>query len=549
MLSGLSQNTGRTPVSAVHGAGAGGPSIFMGAFTTRLLVLYAALFAVCLGLILELTGNRFSYSLDDAYIHLALAQNIARGHYGMNAGEAASPASSIAWPFLLAPLSRLGIGAWLPLLYNAALSLAACLLMGSFFKRWYLRFHPESGFSAGERILLWPLAFFFIVAANLIGLTYLGMEHVLQIVLVLGCALAILEAYAGERIPAAYLVMAALAPSVRYEDLAFTLGVSMACWFAGRRAAGAAVFAAGCLPLAAFSFFLHARGLAWLPNSVLVKGGVAGQQGGHFHHAFVLIATNLADFVKHPDHWPMLALAAALGALAYAARGSRRHLKMLLCALVPVLLMMSVGPYGWFYRYDVCCRFFAFLIVFAVLAQRPGFRLLSANAVALVAASFYLIALVKTPYSALQTSLQQREMARFAHRFYHGNFAVNDLGWVCFNKDDHQYVLDLWGLASSEAMVPVKDAAWLRAIADKHHVGLVMIYPDWYQGIPGSWTPVGVLHMRSSRLYRTANNAAVTFYATHSEDAPEIRREIAAFRAELPPGAWITEPQAGSSGS
>ena len=37
----------------------------------------------------------FEYPLDDVYIHLAIASEIMRGGYGVNAGEPASAASSI----------------------------------------------------------------------------------------------------------------------------------------------------------------------------------------------------------------------------------------------------------------------------------------------------------------------------------------------------------------------------------------------------------------------------------------------------------------------
>ena len=41
----------------------------------------------------------FEYPLDDVYIHLAMAEKIARGTYGVNLGEPASASSSIrCWP-------------------------------------------------------------------------------------------------------------------------------------------------------------------------------------------------------------------------------------------------------------------------------------------------------------------------------------------------------------------------------------------------------------------------------------------------------------------
>ena len=108
------------------------------------------------------------------------------------------------------------------------------------------------------------------------------MEHVLQIVLVIGCCFGIMEAYTdGKPIPRWTLVMAALAPAVRYEDLAFTLAVALACLAQRRPRTAALTFGLSLLPLLGLGLFLHAHGLSFLPNSVLLKGGGGEYTGPH----------------------------------------------------------------------------------------------------------------------------------------------------------------------------------------------------------------------------------------------------------------------------
>lgn len=58
-------------------------------------------------LILNLSNGYFTYTLDDPYIHLALAKNIFSGNYGINLTEPSAPSSSIIWPFILALFSPL----------------------------------------------------------------------------------------------------------------------------------------------------------------------------------------------------------------------------------------------------------------------------------------------------------------------------------------------------------------------------------------------------------------------------------------------------------
>ncbi|MEL6611591.1 MAG: hypothetical protein AAFQ53_05825, partial [Bacteroidota bacterium] len=52
--------------------------------------------------VLTVTDGDFVYPLDDPYIHLAVAENLTQGHYGLNLAEPSSPASSVVWPGLLA---------------------------------------------------------------------------------------------------------------------------------------------------------------------------------------------------------------------------------------------------------------------------------------------------------------------------------------------------------------------------------------------------------------------------------------------------------------
>ena len=56
------------------------------------------------------------YTLDDPYIHMALAENIARGTFGVNLGEVSNPSSSILWPWILAAFEKIGLLLWAPLL-------------------------------------------------------------------------------------------------------------------------------------------------------------------------------------------------------------------------------------------------------------------------------------------------------------------------------------------------------------------------------------------------------------------------------------------------
>lgn len=68
----------------------------------RPLFLFGGLCLLEIWAIVWLNEGLFIYALDDTYIHLAMAENIARWHYGINLETYVAASSSILWPFLLA---------------------------------------------------------------------------------------------------------------------------------------------------------------------------------------------------------------------------------------------------------------------------------------------------------------------------------------------------------------------------------------------------------------------------------------------------------------
>ena len=75
-----------------------------------------------------MNSGRFIFTLDDAYIHLALAENITNGHYGVNEGEFSAPSSSILWPFIIAPFARFSLGVYAVLAINTAAAIGTIIL-------------------------------------------------------------------------------------------------------------------------------------------------------------------------------------------------------------------------------------------------------------------------------------------------------------------------------------------------------------------------------------------------------------------------------------
>ena len=290
----------------------------------EMVVLYLAVVSLLVWLIAR--GNAsFSYALDDPYIHLALAQHLRHGFYGLNPGEYTSPSSSIVWPFLLVPFADGPLRQWFPLILNVIPGVMLCCLVASFVPAWHRQVATAVGIWAW--IALGPLLVF---AADLPSLAHIGMEHSLQLLTVGICAFAVVEAYAGRKIPVWMLAAAACAPAIRYEDLIFTLVVVAACWLGGQRRAAMLTGIVALLPILAFGLFLHWHGLQFFPNSILAKSGVFTPRrtvipGAPLLNRVVLLAaTNIVHYVIDPDRWALTFFAGLL--LWLALRKGQDHL-------------------------------------------------------------------------------------------------------------------------------------------------------------------------------------------------------------------------------
>lgn len=224
--------------------------------------------------LLALNDGHLVYTLDDAYIHLALAENILRGHYGVNAIEVSAPSSSIIWPFIISPFASSPIGEYFPLLLNVLCALATLALFNNI-ARVALAAETQRGRSVvlGWSLLLWLLC------TNAVGLIFTGMEHSLQILVVVAIAWGlIIDCQGGTRPPwlsAAIIV----APLVRYENMAVSLAAVAYLLARGHRATAATALVTIGLLLGGFSAFLVSLGLEPFPTSVIAKSSVVENQG------------------------------------------------------------------------------------------------------------------------------------------------------------------------------------------------------------------------------------------------------------------------------
>ncbi|QMU57054.1 MAG: hypothetical protein GKR98_01865 [Boseongicola sp.] len=464
-------------------------------------------------------GGGYEYPLDDVYIHLAVAEQIAAGHYGVNSSEFASAASSPLYPLLLTPFAGSELQRLLPLIYNLISVAAAGTLFGALVAR------AGIGAIGVAFAALAPLAFNMYVSA------YTGMENmahgVASLMIVFGLWL-----WVEDRRMTWWLILGIfLSPALRPEGLALSMAAAGVVMITGAPRVGIALMGLGIAPLAAFSSFLVSMGLGPIPNSVTAKlaEGAVGNQG-----VIGKLVANLGTYGGNLLGWATLAV--ALAALVAALRSTDRALFGFAIAASSLAHLM-LASIGWMDRYEI-------YILISLMATLPLLLMGLSRSLQIAALGLALAAGIATylPHTIVRHSwniaamqLQQKEMGRLAKQSDIGNIAVNDLGHVTWQNPN--YVLDLWGLASAEALeTRLSEQApdgWARDLTDDKDVSLIMIYDRWFENaVSPEWTRLGTLTTDVPLAF--IGDYEVAFYASSSADVPKLTSAIMDWQQNLP---------------
>lgn len=464
----------------------------------------------------------FNYTLDDPYIHLKLAGNILRGHYGFNVSEVSAPSSSIIWPFLLAPFSRFSFYEYVPLFINmiSSLILAAVLYLALLECKWSARAASV-------------LTLFLLLLMNVLGLALTGLEHVLQLLAVVLIFRAIVRRfYLSEKASQwKFALLIAFAICIRYEMLVFW-AAAVGFYFLRRDYRSAAqLFIVPLLPLLGFSLFLKSLGLGFLPSSVLAKTSGSSSLFVNLIYSF---AANLSL------QQGVILLILAFSAVFFWHRKQKLEPSIIWILAVPPLLHLLVGKFGWFYRYEVYIFLYTGLCLLMPLAGvrwRP--RSVGMFVFVFVTAFWpYLSSVGKLRQASRNIRDQQGVTADFVVTYLSEPIGVNDIGMVGLRYS--HYILDLWGLASNAALkarLSSPDFSWVDRMAQEHGVEVLIIYEKWIQPSLSNWRKVGEFVLEDKNVVLAEK--AVAVYSRPYRYS-EIRADLLEFSQQRLKGKPVT---------
>ena len=482
-------------------------------------------FAALLDASVVATGGRFEYPLDDTYIHLAMAEQLAMGGYGVNTGEYAAASSSPLFSFLLVPFAGEPFQRFLPLIWNVVGLVASLILWG--------RILWQTGWGMS------PLGYAFAavapIALNVPGVAFVGMEHSLHVAATLAIVSGLIRFVDEGRIGWLLVAGVFLAPVLRLEGVALAGLAGLFVLAQGRIKAGLILGALSVVPLSVFAYWLTTLGLEPLPSSVSAKLVDPNTNDKGF---VAIIAGKIVSVFDEPRAGLlalMLLFSLALMALPRVKHANKRGL--LIVIFLAGLAHLMVGRFGWMDRYEV------YVIVAAtagLLAATAGSKRLSLMPVVVVVLSGWLyVGDLVFRYSDAPNAVanQQVQMGRFAKEHWKRPVAVNDLGYVAWQNTN--YVLDLWGLANHEARqgrIYGQDRLWAVKLIEKHDAEIAMIYENWFpKQLGDDWQLLGRLKLQVPIGYLAGTD--VSFFLTHGGDTGPAIAQLRNWTNDMPAGA------------
>ncbi len=524
----------------------------------------AALVLLLLGLALwgltaESRGQNeghLAYALDDPYIHMALAKNLARhGVWGVSPFEFSSSSSSLLWTGLVALGYVVRVDEALPFVLNL---LAAVGLIGV--GHWILLRRRVPPLYACVALLITAFA------TPVPALVFTGLEHLLHAVLVLLFAFLVEEALVApeERLAGRggvpLCVTAALLVMSRFEGMFLVFVACVLLVARGRRMHAYAIAGCGLLPVIAYGAVSAAQGWYWLPNSVILKGQLPDLGTTEGLVEFLGYAA-YRRLIEAP-HLLFLVVAAVAALVHTGGRGGSSGRAWqpgslgLGLFLATALLHLQFARTGWFYRYE------AYLVAFGLIALTVALfgRSHAAEEQETKASGKWqrgvaggllgILLLVPlgerasrsaalTPDATRNVYEQQYQMGRFLREYYRGQaVAANDIGAVTFLGDVR--ILDLVGLASMDVAERVRAGEYtgdhIDAFARKRGVKVAVVYDPMYQrdgqsSLPRHWVRVGQwkIQRRVMAAYDT-----VSFYAADPAEAERLAACLREFAPRLP---------------
>jgi hypothetical protein len=504
------------------------------------LIVYWLLTCILLIASLITTNGHFGYSLDDTYIHMAIAKHFVNdGSWGVGLNGYSSSTSSPLWTLLIAMTYNIfGINPWSPFILS--------LLFGSlviYYCYKLLRNNTNS-----TRLFLILVVILLFVPLPIMALT--GMEHGLQ------CFLVLLLIYFGASYVSkshfdfySYVILIALANLTiitRYESILLVFSITLLLFLKKRFLEGFFFAPISLFLVTIYGFISLANGWYFLPNSVLLKGNTPSLTLEGMGAFLLRVIINL----YYVPHVIVLLIACLILYLRLKDQLQEKEKTLLILSALTTFAHLLFAGVDWFFRYEA----YIVLILSVILIDMfnkymfPQIDQIKKGGIHNYGRGIFVVFLFLIPLAGRTGSAfnqypkavkniyeQQYQMGLFLQKYYQGKcIAANDIG--AMNYLANICTIDLYGLANMDvARYKISNSYTkdkISQIISDNKVQVIIIYNSWFNGkIPNNWVEVGKWKISNNVV---ASSDEVSFYAPNDSLKQSLMNHLIEFSHILP---------------
>jgi hypothetical protein len=484
------------------------------------------------------TDGHFTYIIDDAYIHLAVAKNFAlHDVWGITRYQFSSTSSSPLFTYLLSVLIKIfGDSDQLPLYFNAVFGIGTVFILSKFFSRI---------FNDVKNVVIAVLFTLFFAVLHLQVLA--GMEHIFHVFL-LSLNILCLSNLKNKLTVFGFYLSLFIMGLVRFESMFYFVILAFVFILIKKWKEAVMTLLVGFLPIIIFCYFNYQEDGYLFPNSIVVKGTKLSFDSTFIHQLKVIIFDNfllnisfyklgffpilmcliliLKDFKKKSFHeliknnflLIVISLLMICQSMFADLKGGFRYEAYILTGFSMALIPKVKGLFENFKVYIKKEKLLSFLILMNLFLL--GYKTFYAH--------FVILNGGKNIYE------QQVQSAKFLHTYYNDSKIVaNDIGAVAYYTDIH--LLDIAGLGSKETIRFNENKKqfdknfenFLTHYCTDNNYQVAIVYEIWLQGfVPKNWKKAGVLKIKNPI---TVARDEVTIYSIDNRNLPQLKENIRKF--------------------
>ncbi|SIS89717.1 hypothetical protein SAMN05421785_103503 [Chryseobacterium gambrini] len=498
--------------------------------------------AVCIGyflISLSKTDGHYIYLIDDAYIHLAMAKNLALYDvWGVTKYKFSSTSSSPLFTYVLSALIKVsGNNDLLSLWVNIFFGVGTVYFLNRYF---------SGVFNMAKNIVLSVLFTLFFSVLHIQVLS--GMEHVFHVFLFVVNILCLSNLKSRYSVFGFYLTLL-LMGLVRFESMFYFVILAFLFLLIKKWKDAFGILLIGFIPIVVFCYFNYQHDGYLFPNSVIVKG-TKFTFDSHFPHQLKTVF--LDNFLLNISFYK-IGFFPIMMCLIFIIRDFRTknfqliikdHFLLIVISLLMVCHSMFADLKGMF-RYEAyILTGFSMALIPKLKGLFEHFRTYIKKELIISGLVLANIFLLVYKFSFAHKMLidggkniyeQQIQSARFLHSYYNeSKIVANDIGAITYFTNIH--LLDMAGLGSKETIVFNEN----KRQADKQFQGfltqytitndydIAIIYEAWLQNhIPENWKKVAELKINNPI---TVARDKVSIYSINKNNLDKLKQHVRNFK-------------------